>query len=391
MSVNLLAFYQQPAFHRCFSSAQHKLQVRQSSPTAQSHVALERAGTSFFQKKDATASKNGKFWLSLVGVALAGASWCVYKREIQVSVAVSNRQRLRGAFADIYGPQGETQPPAWLSDEDAKRPDGTPSWLTLQKWTELEKSDQRRNARWWSRAFDSSGKKMFSRDEPVGIDKAVEILFSMHERVPSEIDETFECQMNMNLDSKYPDQQIRTSIRLPHGTGKSVKVAVFSSPEEDEEMEKLGAYKYGERLVKDISEEKIDFDVLIAKPQAMPRLAKLGKILGPRRLMPSPKSGTVVTDYAKALEDFQGGVIELRNDKNSLVHCGIGKVSFGRQKIKDNFRAVLQQMADKKPAGASKDFWNRVFMGTSQCPSIPIANTELPQIVIKDDDSDDED
>merc|ERR1711933_300947 len=102
---------------------------------------------------------------------------------------------------------------------------------------------------------------------------------------------------------------------------------------EDEELENLGAAKYGALLEKEIQDGVCDFDVLIAKPQAMPKLAKLGKILGPKRLMPSPKSGTVVTDYAKALEDFQGGVIELRNDKNSLVQCGIGKMSFGRVKI----------------------------------------------------------
>merc|ERR1712079_520639 len=114
------------------------------------------------------------------------------------------------------------------------------------------------------------------------------------------------------------------------GTGKQVKVAVFSSPDEDEEMEKLGAYKYGSQLAKEIEENEIDFDVLIAKPQAMPRLAKLGKILGPKRLMPSPKSGTVVTDYAKAIGEFQG----------SAPRVGRQETSWGPEE-------VLEQGVDK--------------------------------------------
>jgi len=370
--------------------AQQKLQLRQSAATGQSQVAPERAGASF-QRKDADASNCDRLWLSLAGVVLAGASWCVYRRDIQVSLGVSNRQRLRGAFAEIYGPQGETEPPKWLSDEEAKRPKNAPAWLNLQKWNDLDKNDQRRSVKWWNRAYNEGGKKLYDRQAVYSVEEAVGILFDMQERAPSEFDETVECHMNMNLDAKYPDQQIRTSVKLPHGTGKQVKVAVFSSPDEDEEMEKLGAYKYGSQLAKEIEENKIDFDVLIAKPQAMPRLAKLGKILGPKRLMPSPKSGTVVTDYAKALEDFQGGVIELRNDKNSLVQCGVGKMSFGREKIAENFKGLLQELADKKPLGAKKEFWTRVWVGSTQSPSIQIDPKEFPKIVVEDDSDDEED
>jgi large subunit ribosomal protein L1 len=261
----------------------------------------------------------------------------------------------------------------------------------MQKWNDLEKNDQRRSVRWWNRAYSESGKKLVDRQTVYSVEEAVGLLFDMQESSPIEMDETVECHMNMNLDAKYPDQQIRTSVKLPHGTGKSVKVAVFSSPEEDEEMEKLGAYKYGSKLAKEIEDNKIDFDVLIAKPQAMPRLAKLGKILGPKRLMPSPKSGTVVTDYAKALEDFQGGVIELRNDKNSLVQCGIGKMSFGRVKIEENFKGLLQELAHKKPLGAKKEFWTRVWIGSTQSPSIQIDPKEFPKITIEDDSDDEED
>eukprot|EP00409_Alexandrium_fundyense_P005300 CAMPEP_0185904198 /NCGR_PEP_ID=MMETSP0196C-20130402/3526_1 /TAXON_ID=2932 /ORGANISM="Alexandrium fundyense, Strain CCMP1719" /LENGTH=159 /DNA_ID=CAMNT_0028623463 /DNA_START=122 /DNA_END=597 /DNA_ORIENTATION=- len=138
-----------------------------------------------------------------------------------------------------------------------------------------------------------------------------------------------ECMMVMNLDQKFPDQQVRCAVNLPHGTGKKVRVAVFCPMEEEEEVMALGAYKCGQKLAEDIEKEIIDFDVLLAKPQMMPRLAKLGKILGPRRLMPSPKSGTVLQDYAKGIKEFSGGVIELRTSKKSLINTVFGKASFG--------------------------------------------------------------
>merc|ERR1711972_534644 len=154
----------------------------------------------------------------------------------------------------------------------------------------------------------------------------------MNARAPPKMDPTFEVVMVMNLDAKYPDQQIRTSIKLPHGTGKSVNVAVFCPNDEEEEILAMGAYKAGATLAKDIEEENIDFDVLIAKPQMMPRLAKLGRILGPRRLMPSPKSGTVVTDYKEAIEDFKaGGTIEVRTSFKSTMDVPIASLTMGKQ------------------------------------------------------------
>merc|ERR1712039_405937 len=113
-------------------------------------------------------------------------------------------------------------------------------------------------------------------------------------------------------------------------------------------------------LQDEIAQGIIDFDVLLAKPQMMPQLAKLGKILGPRRLMPSPKSGTVVKEYEQAIKDFKGGTIELRNDRYGQVDCIVGKVSFGTQKIVENIQAILDQMIEKRPAGAKEKFWNKI-------------------------------
>merc|ERR1719359_307596 len=149
-----------------------------------------------------------------------------------------------------------------------------------------------------------------------------------------------------------------------------IRVAVFCTDEESDEVKEAGAYKYGSELAKEIAEDKIDFDVLLAKPQMMPRLAKLGKILGPKRLMPSPKSGTVVQDYAASVKEFQGGKMELRMDRNALVQCAAGKMSFGREKLIENFKGLLQGMADNAPAGAKPVFWkpDGVFMGSTLSP-----------------------
>merc|ERR1711972_4851 len=142
--------------------------------------------------------------------------------------------------------------------------------------------------------------------------------------------------------------------------------------DEEDEVSQLGAYKWGKALTKDIEDEKLDFDVLIAKPQMMPQLAKLGKILGPKRLMPSPKSGTVISDYATAIEEFSGGgLIELRNDQFSVINTPVGRLSMGREELIDTFQALLRGLMSKRPAGAKKDLWKKISIGSTQSPSYP--------------------
>eukprot|EP00415_Alexandrium_ostenfeldii_P004057 UN4057 len=188
------------------------------------------------------------------------------------------------------------------------------------------------------------------------------MIVSMEERAPLRFDATMEVMMVMNLDHKFPDQQIRTAIALPHGTGKKVRVAVFCPENDEEEVKKLGATICGKELSTELAEEKINFDVLIAKPQMMPQLARLGKILGPRRLMPSPKSGTVVMDYEKGISEWLGGKLELRTSVKSLINTVFGKVSFGRQKLAENLKVLLQEMATNAPQGAKPDFWKQVVI-----------------------------
>lgn len=235
---------------------------------------------------------------------------------------------------------------------------------------------------WWKQFHDANGIPVFDVNQEYTIDEAVGIITDMEERAPTRIMSALEVHMKMNLDPRFPDQQIRTSVALPHGNGKTVRVAVFCTRDEEEEVKAAGAFVCGEALEELLAKEQFDFDVLIAKPQAMPKLAKLGRILGPKRLMPSPKSGTVITDYAKGIEEFQKGRIELRTDKYSMLHCSAGKVTFGRQKLVDNIKGLLTGLADQKPDGAKKEFWSTVYICASKSAAIKIKPSEFPMIKV---------
>lgn len=321
--------------------------------------------------------------LPLVALAFAGATRAMKQREVGVDCA----SRARGRWKLRFGGEGPPKTPYWLTKDNqagVKSVGGVaqPAWMNLQKWQSFTAKNKCRSMRWWVQAHDEAGLPAWDPKKSYTVEEAVDMIVSMNERAPCKFDASLEAHMQMNLDQRYPDQQIRTAISLPHGTGKMIRVAVFCTDEESDEVKEAGAYKYGSELAKEISEEKIDFDVLLAKPQMMPRLAKLGKILGPKRLMPSPKSGTVVQDYAAAVKEFQGGKMELRMDRNSLVQSAVGRMSFGRQKLVENFKGLLQGMADNAPPGAKPVFWKKegVFMGATMSPSIRIKDSEFPKV-----------
>jgi len=323
---------------------------------------------------------------SLVGLTFAGASLGTQRR--QVNVLAGWRARGIRRFKWKYGGQGAPKTPEWLtkSREKGEKSAGErdiPMWLTLQKWESFTAPNRARSVRWWLQAHDQNGNPAFDKKEKYSIQEAVDKIVSMEERAPLRFDPTMEVMMVMNLNQKYPDQQVRCAINLPHGTGKKVRVAVFCPVDEEEEVMALGAYKCGKKLQDEIEQEIIDFDVLLAKPQMMPRLAKLGKILGPRRLMPSPKSGTVLTDYAKGIKDFSGGVIEMRTSRKSLINTVFGKVSFGREKLVENLTALLQGLVDKAPAGAKADLFRQVTISSTMSPAVKILNSELPRVPVK--------
>ena len=189
---------------------------------------------------------------------------------------------------------------------------------------------------------------------------------------PVKFDATVELHMNLSVDPKHADQNIRDNLVLPAGTGKSVRVAILADDKVD------GADLTGvETILKALEKGDIDFDILVATPANMPKLGKYARLLGPRGLMPNPKSGTVTNDVAKAVAEAKAGRVEYRVDSTGIVHLGIGKVSFGKDKLLENFQAVVASVKGNKPASVKGNYIKAVHVTTSMGPSITVAITEL--------------
>jgi large subunit ribosomal protein L1 len=190
----------------------------------------------------------------------------------------------------------------------------------------------------------------------------------------AKFDETVEIAVKLGIDPRQADQQIRSAIVLPHGTGKSVRVLVFAKGEKAKEAEEAGAdYVGAEDLVDKISKENwLDFDVAIATPDVMSMVGKLGKVLGPRGLMPSPKVGSVTFDVAKAVKEAKAGRIEIRNDKGGVIHAPIGKASFDSAKLKENFLSFMDVLTKMKPPSSKGIFVRKVVLSTTMGPGIKV-------------------
>ena len=189
---------------------------------------------------------------------------------------------------------------------------------------------------------------------------------------PVKFDASVELHINLNVDPRQADQNIRDNLVLPAGTGKTVKIAVFDDAKVD------GADLSGvEAITKDLEKGVINFDVLIATPAQMPKLGKYARLLGPRGLMPNPKSGTVTTDVAKAVAEAKAGRVEYRVDSTGIVHVAFGKVSFGAKKLEDNARAVLASIKANKPASVKSGYVKAIHMATTMGPSISVATSEI--------------
>lgn len=195
---------------------------------------------------------------------------------------------------------------------------------------------------------------------------------------PSKFDATVELHIRLNVDPRHADQNIRGNLVLPAGTGKSVRVAVFAEAEDAAKAKKAGAEISGiEEVTKDLDKGIINFDVLVAVPTQMAKLGKYARLLGPRGLMPNPKSGTVTPNVVKAVEEAKAGRIEFRVDSTGIVHLGIGKVSFGDGKLGDNAKAVIASIKGAKPASVKGNYVKSVFVSSSMGPSIRVAVSEL--------------
>lgn len=190
----------------------------------------------------------------------------------------------------------------------------------------------------------------------------------------AKFDETIELAIRLGVDPRHADQQVRGTVVLPHGTGKTVKVLVFAKGEKAREAEAAGAdYVGAEELVEKIQKENwFDFDVVVATPDMMGVVGRLGRLLGPKGLMPNPKSGTVTFDVAKALSDIKAGKVEYRVDKTSIIHVPIGKRSFGTEKLHDNFKILMEAVIKAKPAAAKGQYLKSIVVSSTMGPGIKI-------------------
>ena len=213
--------------------------------------------------------------------------------------------------------------------------------------------------------------KLVDQNKEYESKEALEII----EKMPkAKFDETLELHVKLGVDSKHADQQVRGTVVLPHGTGKTLRVLVFAKGPKAEEAEKAGADFVGaEELIPKIQNDNwFEYDVIVATPDMMGVVGRLGKVLGPKGLMPNPKSGTVTMDVAKAIADIKSGKVEYRLDKTNIIHLGFGKVSFGVNKLLENYNTVMEAIIKAKPAAAKGQYIRSVSMSKTMGPGLYI-------------------
>jgi large subunit ribosomal protein L1 len=227
----------------------------------------------------------------------------------------------------------------------------------------------------------AAGKRLKSAREGIDhvkaypLDEAVKLV---KERAKAKFDETIEVAMNLGVDPRHADQMVRGVVSLPNGTGRSQRVAVFARGDKAEEAKKAGADVVGaEDLVETVQKGTIDFDRCIATPDMMPLVGRLGKVLGPRGLMPNPKVGTVTNDVAAAIKDAKGGAVEFRVEKAGIIQAGIGKASFAEPQLIENIRAFTDAVQKARPAGAKGTFIQRVAISSTMGPGVRVDTSTL--------------
>ena len=215
------------------------------------------------------------------------------------------------------------------------------------------------------------------RDKLYGLGEAIAMVRA---RATAKFDETIEVSMNLGVDPRHADQMVRGVVNLPHGTGRTVRVGVFARGDKAAEALAAGADVVGaEDLVDIVMKGTIDFDRCIATPDMMPLVGRLGKVLGPRGMMPNPKVGTVTTDIAGAVKASKGGAVEFRVEKAGIIHAGVGKASFEAASIEDNIRAFADAVIKSKPAGAKGTYLKRISLASTMGPGVKVDVASLAQ------------
>jgi large subunit ribosomal protein L1 len=211
----------------------------------------------------------------------------------------------------------------------------------------------------------------FDGKEDISVEEAVALI---KQHATAKFDETVEIAMNLGVDPRHADQMVRGTVNLPNGTGKSVRVAVFARGAKADEATAAGADIVGaEDLMESIQGGKIDFDRCIATPDMMPIVGRLGKILGPRNLMPNPKIGTVTMDVAEAVTAAKGGQVQFKVEKAGVIHAGVGKISFDEAKLAENIRAFVSAVSRAKPAGAKGSYLKRISLSSTMGPGVSVS------------------
>ena len=221
------------------------------------------------------------------------------------------------------------------------------------------------------------GAKLIERSRLYDTEEALELCIKTG---TAKFDETVEVHVKLGVDGRHADQQVRGAIVLPHGTGKSVRVLAICKPEKEEEARNAGAeYVGGNDMIQKIqSEGWMDFDVVVTTPDMMGMVGRLGKVLGPRGLMPNPKAGTVTPDIARAITEAKAGKIEYRLDKTNIIHCPIGKVSFGAEKLVENYNTLISAIIRAKPAAAKGQYIKSCVTASTMGPGVKInANKQI--------------
>ncbi len=218
--------------------------------------------------------------------------------------------------------------------------------------------------------------KLIERSKLYDPDEALDLVVKASK---AKFDETVEVHVRLGVDSRHADQQVRGAIVLPHGTGKTARVLVFAKGEKADEAQAAGADFVGaEELIPRIQNENwFDYDVVVATPDMMGVVGRLGKVLGPKGLMPSPKAGTVTMDVTKAINEIKSGKVEYRLDKTNIIHCPVGKISFGKQKLADNFNALLSAIIKAKPSAAKGQYIKSCVVASTMGPGVKINQAKL--------------